>query len=65
MEISSAEAREILTINNIELDINDSRTAQQYVTELLVYIEAIKIDNDKSLIRERYKSAQSISPYFA
>lgn len=65
MEISPMEAREILTDNNIELSIDEPRTVQQYVTELMVYIEAIEQEEYRLLINTRHISAQSVSPYFA
>lgn len=66
MEISKQQAREILQEEGIELSIEDPRSAQQFVTELLIYIEAVQEHKaGKLLIVERHKSAQSASPYFA
>lgn len=64
--ISQQQAREILINNSIELSSEDSRSAQQYITELLVYIEALEEKHaERKLIDERYRSAQSSAPYFA
>lgn len=67
MEIDKENAREILKLNYIELSPDDPRTPEQYVLELLVYIEAetIKKIDERHLNNERYKSSQSTTPYFA
>lgn len=52
----------------IELPKDDKRTAAEYVTEMFVYIEAVKTEEQRDrrrLNEERYRSAQSQTPYFA
>lgn len=46
MEISRSLANKIMIDNHIELSVDDKRTPEQYITELLLYIDAIDQSNN-------------------
>ena len=51
--IDQATARQIMLDNRLLLDISDRRTAQEYVAELLTYIEAEELrQGEESLAHE-------------
>ena len=46
MEISRSVANKIMIENHIELSVDDKRTPEQYITELLFYIDAVDRSNN-------------------
>ncbi len=67
MELDKHTALEILRTHKIEIDPLDSRSPEQFVTELVVIIKAIeqqKLEGRKAG-QLRYESSQSPIPYFA
>ncbi len=50
MEISRILANQIMKDNQIEMSMDDKRTPQQYITELLIYIDEISENNESAII---------------
>jgi hypothetical protein len=56
--INDAEAREILRDNRIELGIDDPRSAVQFVTEVLVWMEAVAIEKGEAALAHEQARAE-------
>ncbi len=58
-------AIEVLNEHNIEMDPTDPRSPGEYVIQLLVLIEEVKMNDRRDELNLRSQSAQSDVPYFA
>lgn len=65
MIVDNRLAREVLSEHKIEMDPTDSRSAEEYVLQLLVLIEELKKNDIRIEQNLRSESAQSDVPYFA
>lgn len=65
MNIDNRVAREVLREHSIEMDPTDSRSAEEYVLQLLVLIDEVQNNDRREEINLRSTSAESEVPYFA
>ncbi|MCA9343948.1 MAG: hypothetical protein H6793_04130 [Candidatus Nomurabacteria bacterium] len=65
MIVDNRLAREVLSEHKIEMDPTDSRSAEEYVLQLLVLIEELQKNDIRNEQNLRSESAQSDVPYFA
>ena len=65
MIVDNRLAREVLSEHKIEMDPTDSRSAEEYVLQLLVLIEELQKNDIRNEQNLRSESSQSDVPYFA